>query len=71
MKKLKTLLIIYCCMVFGIIEAKAEISYENLAPAQFSGRLGIGNNIENKKEIQAKSKKSQKQEKKKIGRAHV
>ncbi len=64
MKKLKTLLIIYCCMVFGIIEAKAEISYENLAPAQFSGRLGIGNNIENKKEIQAKSKKSQKQEKK-------
>lgn len=64
MKKLKTFLIIFCCMVFSTIEAKAEITYENLAPAQFSGRLGIGNSIENKKEIQAKSKKTEKHEKK-------
>lgn len=63
MKKPRILLII-CFIAFGTFGAEAEVAYENLAPAQFSGRLGIGNSIENKKEIQAKSEKTEKQNKK-------
>ncbi len=64
MKKIIIFLIIFCCTASIMLEAGAEISYENLAPAQFSGRLGVGDTIENKKEIQAKSEKKETQKKK-------
>ncbi len=64
MKKNIIILLLIYCIISGFKTAYAEVSYENLAPAQFSGRLGIGNKIEDKKEIQAKVIKEKVQEKK-------
>lgn len=59
MKRIKLLLIILGFIILNNSVVCAQITYEDLVPAQFSGRLGIGNTIENKKEIQAKNKKKE------------
>ncbi len=59
MRKIKLILIILGLIILNNREGYAQVTYENLAPAQFSGRLGIGDSIENKKEIQAKKNKKE------------
>lgn len=46
-------------LLFFTGEAFAVINYENFAPAPFSNRMGVGNGIESKKEIQAAAVKKQ------------
>lgn len=63
MKQIKLFSILLSIVFLNIGAGYAEVNYDNLAPAQFSGRLGIGNTIENKKEIQAKANKKEKETK--------
>ncbi len=63
MKKIR-ILIIFCYIIFNLNCANCAVTYENFAPAQYSGRLGVGDTIENKKEIQAKIKKNENKKKK-------
>jgi len=59
MKKIKLLLIMLSLAFLGNTKGFTEVTYNNIAPAQFSGRLGVGDTIENKKEIQVKNKKKE------------
>lgn len=59
MKRFLTIL----CFIILTGKAHCAVSYDAFAPAQFSGRLGVGNSIENKKEIQAKLEEKKKEKK--------
>ncbi len=49
--------IISLCLLFLRADALAAVNYENFAPAAFSERMGVGSTVENKKNIEVKSKK--------------
>ena len=46
-------------MVFRTEIACAVIDYDNFAPAEFANRMGVGENIESKKNIQVKNGKKE------------
>lgn len=54
--------ILFFCLIFQAFQANsafAAINYDNFAPAEFANRMGIGENIEDKKSIQVKGEKKE------------
>lgn len=61
-KNLKLNIVFILCLLSLICitgKSFAEINYENFAPAPFSNRMGVGTDIENKKEVQTATVKKQ------------
>lgn len=57
-------------LLFFAGKAYSAVNYENFAPAPFSNRMGVGTDIENKKEIQAAAVKKQEKKIETISRAN-
>ena len=59
-KLVKYNILLLLCILFFAGKSEAAINYENFAPAAFSNRIGVGEDIERKKDIQASAKKEEK-----------
>ena len=59
-KLVKYNILLLLCILFFAGKSEAAINYENFAPAAFSNRMGVGEDIERKKDIQASAKKEEK-----------